>query len=132
LYTEVQIKFRKNERLVEVEESIRINRSVHIILDFDESLPQETISAATVIIIVITAALMQNGVRIDKVEIEGVDADQMKVSFHGKPGNFIREYFFETAMLMKAIQKAGNDEEDLQNQLLREFENVSSNLQDST
>jgi hypothetical protein len=92
---------------VEVEESIRINRSVHIILDFDESLPQETISAATVIIIVITAALMQNGVRIDKVEIEGVDADRMKVSFHGKPGNFIREYFFETAMLMKAIQKAG-------------------------
>jgi hypothetical protein len=114
---------------VEVEESIRINQSVHIILDFDESLPQETISAATVIIIVITAALMQNGARIDKVEIEGVDADRMKVSFHGEPGNFIREYFFETAMLMKAIQKAGIHEEDLQNQLLREFENVSSTLQ---
>ena len=113
-----------------MEESIRINRSVQIILDFDESLPQETISAATVIIIVITAALMQNGARIDKVEIEGVDVDQMKVSFYGKPGNFVREYLFETTMLMKAIQKAGIHEEDLQNQLLREFDNVSSNLQD--
>jgi hypothetical protein len=112
-----------------VEETIRINPSVQIILDFDDSLPQETISAATVVIILITAALMQNNIRIDKVVLEGVDEERMKVSFHGKPGNFIREYQFESALMMRAIQKAGykNQEESLKNRLVAELQHTFEN-----
>jgi hypothetical protein len=112
--------------VVEVEEKIRINRTVHIILDFDDRLAQETISASTVIVIVITAALMQKNIRIKKVSIEAIDEEQMRVSFYGEPGNFVREYVFETQMLLRAVQKASHDHEgnSLQNHLVKEFEQI--------
>jgi hypothetical protein len=109
-----------------VEEKIRINRSAHILLDFDENLPAETVSAATVIIIVITAAFMQKNVRIDKVVLEGLDAERMKVTFHNEQDNTDREYIFETAMLLKAVQKASHSfsGHSLQNELVKEFEHA--------
>jgi hypothetical protein len=115
-----------------VEEKIRINRSAHILLDFDENLPAETVSAATVIIIVITAAFMQKKVRIDKVVLEGIDAERMKVTFHNEHDKTVREYIFETAMLLKAVQKASHSFSglSLQNELVKEFEHAYQQIAD--
>jgi hypothetical protein len=113
-------------KVVVVEEKIRISRTAHIILDFEDSLPKETISAVTVIVIVITSALMQKNFIIKKVSIEAIDAEHMKVTFFGEPGSFTRDYVFETAMLVKAVQKASHDNQGdtLQDQLIKEFEHT--------
>jgi hypothetical protein len=79
-----------------------------------------------VVIIVVTAALMQKNVRIKKVSIEAIDAEQMKVTFSGDPDKFMRDYVFETAMLLKAVQKASHASQGdiLQDQLIKEFEHA--------
>lgn len=84
---------------------IQILPDFQVTLEFPDDLPAEVVTAASIVVIVVSIAIIDDGVYIKGALLDRAKDNGLRLGFYRQKGRFIREYTFSVDALLEAARR---------------------------